>query len=186
MILIRIGAFALIAISISGCATLPPASRFVEPTNSEACSTKAYGALESWLGSWRATDVATGVDAGRATITSELGGCLIFERWLGLDARGTPYNGIGEHRYDRKIGKWVQTWVDDRGEGQRMEGDTQPQGGVTYEWRLNSDGSDVMNRQYITPLADGRYSNRGARSIDNGVTWQQTFSLVYDRVSHAR
>ncbi|MEZ5498118.1 MAG: hypothetical protein R3E77_01675 [Steroidobacteraceae bacterium] len=168
--------------SLAARASTPGAvNLFPSPTKSPSCSDAGYSALDGWLGEWRATDVASGTDAGRATISRDLGGCVILERWNGLGADGKPYDGFGIHRFEPASGHWIQNWFGDQADAMVAEGSEQ-NGGVVYERQFERDGVVIVIRQHIEPLADGRFSNRGERSTDGGTTWQTTFNLVYDRL----
>jgi len=158
---------------------------FPSPAISPACTDQAFHALDGWIGDWKADDVATGTDAGRTTISAELGGCVILERWNGLGGDGKPYDGFGVHRYDAEKKGWNQTWFGDKADASATEGKAMD-GGVVYERRFETPDGQMIARQIIAPLPEGRFSNRGERSTDGGKTWEKTFSLTYTKIEPAQ
>jgi hypothetical protein len=70
------------------------------------CQDEIYRAFDFWVGEWEVT-APTGQVAGENSITIEENGCLLVERWKGVQgSTGQSYNFV-----DRETGKWRQVWV---------------------------------------------------------------------------
>jgi hypothetical protein len=138
----------------------------------EDCADSRYRALDFWLGSWTVT-TAGGEPAGLSSVVSVLDGCAVLERWE--DVRGE--SGLGLHRFDRALGRWRQTWLDDRGRSMELDGD--PEEGC-MRWS-HEDPSGAIERGEIRKLGEDRLEQKASRSADGGKTWTPLFHLVYHR-----
>jgi hypothetical protein len=138
------------------------------------CADSRHRALDFWLGSWTVT-TASGERAGESSVVSVLDGCAVLERWG--DVRGE--SGLGLHRFDRALGRWRQTWLDDRGRSMELEGD--PEEGC-MRWS-QEDPSGAIERGEIRRLGEDRLEQKASRSVDGGKTWTPLFHLVYHRVN---
>lgn len=70
------------------------------------CTAAPYRAFDFWLGEWEVIE-ADGEPAGRNEVTREQGGCLLVERWHGIQG-GT---GMSMNFYDPEVERWRQVWV---------------------------------------------------------------------------
>ena len=136
------------------------------------CTDPRYRALDFWLGDWIVT-TEQGVQAGRSSVSSILGGCVIFEQWD--DVRGE--SGRGVHRFDAALGHWVQTWVDNRGRSMELSGEI---GDRSINW-LRTEPGGGLERGEVRALSEDRLEQQGQRSVDQGKTWTPLFHLIYSR-----
>lgn len=143
-----------------------------------ACHAAAYRQFDFWLGKWEIEDFATGeaADGGDDIITSELGGCAVFENYAGGGFRGRSMN-----TFDPSTRKWNQHWSDNSSlvldlvggfAGGRMllEGD-----------RPTITGGQIHDRIEWTPLAPREVHQFWKFSTDGG-----PYSVQFDGFYHRR
>ncbi|MEO7082889.1 MAG: hypothetical protein ABI442_18595 [Gemmatimonadaceae bacterium] len=136
--------------------------------------------FDFWVGDWDVAPVAgsTGGPPGRNTITLEDDGCIVMEHWSAGPSTGQSFN-----LFDRSVGKWRQTWVDNSG------GQHDYRGGLV-------DGNMVLIGD--TPAPNGALGRIPTRltlfhisrdsvrqfsevSADGGHTWTVSYNLLYVR-----
>jgi hypothetical protein len=137
--------------------------------------------FDFWVGDWdvRPNGAPAGGPSSRNTITLEENGCVVQEHWVGLGgSTGQSFN-----LFDRSIGKWRQTWVDNSG------GQHDYVGGLV-------DGNMVL--EGTTPAANGALGRVPTKltlfhvskdtvrqfsqtSADSGKTWTTAYDLIYVR-----
>src|SRR5689334_430570 len=149
-----------------------------------ACGAAVYRKFDFWVGQWEIEDFAGGeppVDGGDDIITSELGGCAVFENYAGGGFVGRSMNTV-----DPLTGQWHQHWSDNTGlvldlvgaptaTGMLLEGDRPAPGGTVHDriewtplsstevrqlWQFSSNGGPV-NVQF-----DGHYHKRASVVFD--------------------
>ena len=115
-----------------------------------ACSNSNYRAFDFWIGEWNVHG-ADGKLAGTNSITREIGGCVLHERYV--TDRG--YTGESFNVYDAPRGVWHQTWVDSGGLLLVLEGGVQDGTMVLRGQTVGSDGKVTKHRITWAPNADG-------------------------------
>ena len=143
-----------------------------------ACNAPEYRQFDFWAGEWSVKDAGDGSEAGTNSITRILGGCVLLEKWRGVDGmEGTSFN-----IYDRADAAWHQVWVDTRGTRLDLAGGLR-------DGRMILDGKDrkgprggfLRDRITWTPLPDGRVRQHWEQSRDGGATWTTAFDGIYTR-----
>ena len=137
------------------------------------CTSTEASQFDFWLGSWEVR--ANGQVAGHNTITREIGGCVLHERY------STPrgYEGESFNIYDASRGVWHQTWVDNGGLLLTLEG-AFSEGRMVLEGTTQSPNGTA--RQRITwSVIDGGPNVRQLweTSTDDGATWTTAFDGTY-------
>jgi hypothetical protein len=151
-----------------------------------ACRDPSYRQFDFWAGQWEIVDFSSGAaaDGGDDVITSELGGCAVFENYAAAGFRGRSVN-----TFDPSTGKWYQHWVDNSGltldllggfgvGHMVLEGDRPAGGGATSHdridwtalapdqvrqfWQVSNDGGAT----YPTVQFDGLYQRRPSVVFD--------------------
>jgi hypothetical protein len=147
----------------------PEAAEKVQP-----CTSGAYRQFDFWLGSWNVTE--KGKVAGTNRIESILGGCALYENWLG--ANGLRGNSI--NFYDAPRGVWHQTWIDHTGSALTLEGRF-ANGAMRLEGQRPGakPGEIQLHRITWTPLPDGKVRQLWESSTDGGKTWTKAFDGLY-------
>jgi len=133
--------------------------------------------FDFWIGEWDVKS-PTGQPAGKSKIELLLGECVIYENWT--SAAPQNYAGKSFNLYNSGTGKWMQTWVDDKGaviefidgeyKDNKMVFVTQPdnQNQGTRLTFFNLDKNNVRQLFEVTS--------------DAGKTWTTTTDLLYHRV----
>ena len=166
---------------VPACAALLAAlAPFAHGQAVAACQAPEHRRLDFWAGDWDAYDVdAPARVAARVEVASILGGCVLRERYAGVDGlEGESYT-----IYDAARGVWHQTWVTNKGqlleiEG-RFAGDTLTMEGVITA----KDGGKTRIRASWKP-ENGGVRETAQTSSDGGVSWQPLFDMRF--VPHAR
>lgn len=140
-----------------------------------SCALAEHRQFDFWLGEWEVT-APNGQLAGRNSITSELGGCVVHERWAGAGGmRGESFN-----TWDRARKRWHQTWVSSTGNLLVVEGGL-VNGAMQMRGESVSPKGSVLNRITWTPAPDGTVRQLWETSADDGKTWQVAFDGRYRR-----
>jgi hypothetical protein len=147
------------------------ANRFVPAPGD--CNDRNRRAFDFWLGKWSIDGGASGVDA----ITSEVGGCVLFENFSFPGGGGRSMNA-----WDAANQRWVETWTNIFGGVARLSGGIV--GGKMFMWdslRTTPAGVQTIGNLEWTPNADGSVRQIAMRSVDGGLTFTTTFSGLYVR-----
>jgi steroid delta-isomerase-like uncharacterized protein len=141
------------------------------------CDSAEHRQFDFWLGEW---EVATpdGKPAGRNTITRELNGCVLRERWRGAGGM----NGESFNIWDRQSKRWHQTWVSDTGMLLLLDGGVQSNGGMQMRAMSGPPDQRVTNRITWSPAADGGLRQQWEVSADGGRSWKTVFDGRYRRL----
>jgi len=138
------------------------------------CSAAEHRQFDFWLGDWEVKGPA-GKVAGRNSISSIHGGCVLYESWKGIGGvTGTSFNV-----YDAAKKKWRQTWVDSTGGVLDLEGAFTD--GRMVLASTPASKSDAINRITWERLADGRVRQLWETSSDSGTTWKVAFDGYYTK-----
>jgi hypothetical protein len=139
------------------------------------CDAAEHRQFDFWLGEWEVSG-PTGQPAGRNSITRELNGCVLHERWTGAGGmRGESFN-----TWDRTRQRWHQTWVSGTGNLLVIEGGL-VNGAMIMSGDTTSPKGVVRNRITWTPAPDGSVRQLWETSVDGGKTWQGAFDGRYRR-----
>lgn len=133
--------------------------------------------LDFWLGDWTVS-AANGRALGSSTVTTDLSGCLVEERF------STPkgHEAVSFAYFDFYEQRWFRTYIDNRGERLELMGDVgaEPMVLSGEESGPGASGS-VLVRVSLDPAGPDSVSQRFEVSRDGGVTWRQSTELVYQR-----
>ena len=136
-----------------------------------------FRAFDFWIGEWDV--MANGVRVGTNTITRELEGCALYERWTAHPATGSYGHSV--NRYDPSGGKWHQLWVDANGNQTDYEGDVFAEGIRFVGVNVKPDGSRQRNEMTFTRLPDGGVRQLIRTGPMDGGEWTTSFDAVYVR-----
>jgi len=170
---IRIAAWALLAISVAG------AQETDNATPERPCADLRETALfDFWIGTWD-VHMADGRKAGVNVIAKEQGGCVLVERWT--SARGGT--GMSVNYYDPAADEWVQNWIGADGSLIDIRGGLQADGAMLLSGYIQYFGRDgrLPFRGRWTLLEDGRVRQYFEESADDGETWTEWFTGLYTR-----
>lgn len=141
--------------------------------------------FDFWIGDWdvRPTGAAPAGPPARNTVTLENNGCTLVEHWVAPGgSEGQSFN-----LFDRSLGMWRQTWVDNVG-GQHdyrgklvgrdmtFEGDTPAPGGALGR---------IPTRLTFFHISDDSVRQFSQTSADSGKSWTTAYDLMYVRRKEA-
>jgi hypothetical protein len=140
------------------------------------CTAPEYRQFDFWIGEWEVR-TPDGTIAGTNSISRELDGCVLHERWNG--ARGMK--GESFNTWDAARRGWHQTWVDTAGTLLLLDGGLDERGRMVLagEGRAR-DGSPVRHRITWEPAGAG-VRQLWESSSDAGQTWTVVFDGRYAR-----
>jgi hypothetical protein len=138
------------------------------------CAAPERHQFDFWIGNWRVVD-ASGKFQGTNRVTSEYGGCLVQEHWVG--ANGGSGSSFNSYMPGRR--RWQQTWVDSHGLTLRLIGGMHNGSMVLSGDRVDKQGHRVIDRIAWTPLTGGRVRQHWQESADGGARWQDVFDGYY-------
>ena len=139
------------------------------------CDALEYRRLDFWVGKW---DVfyEDGRMAGTSEVQKTLQGRVIMKNGTGIDG----FEGKSFNLYDRVRKRWIQKWVDSRGQLIEFQGawkaDT-----LEYIGRFSSNGQEVLASMAFTPHARGSFKQVWRKSADGGKTWAVEFTGICKR-----
>lgn len=137
--------------------------------------------FDFWVGDWdvRPTGTPAVGPAARNTVTIEDNGCVVMEHWKAPSgSEGQSFN-----IFDRSVGLWRQTWVDNVGgqhdyRGQRVGRDMAFQGDTPAP---NGGPGRVPTKLTFFSLGPDSVRQFSQTSADSGKTWQTAYDLMYVR-----
>jgi len=154
----------------------PTAAQDDAPATAPSCNGPEHRQFDFWIGDW---DVSSnGQPAGRNSIQSVHGGCVLLENWQGAGAGGIT--GSSYNLYDRATGRWHQSWVDSTGNLLLLDGGFEQGSMVLSGSRPGSgDAGPVLHRIRWTPNDDGSVRQLWEASQDQGANWTVLFDGLY-------
>jgi hypothetical protein len=151
-------------------------------TNSEGFYAEApyaravAGDFDFWVGEWNARWEGGN---GSNTVTSELGGSVILERFDGRP--GTTLQGLSVSVFDRERECWRQTWVDSHGGYLDFAGGVGDDGVMELRHvERKDDGSVVPFRMRFTEVERESFVWLWEREEAKGV-WGERWRIQYTR-----
>lgn len=162
--------FTDVAVAQASPATPPP----------PACTAAAHRAFDFWIGEWDAYVSGTENLAGRSSIASTDGGCVITERWT---STRSPYSGRSLNLFDATSGQWLQFWTDSQGEITRFVGGPTATGMqfLAVDEVAPGRAQKQTLRMTFTRNGDGSVRQFGETSTDSGRTWAASYDFHYRR-----
>lgn len=137
--------------------------------------------FDFWLGDWdvRGTGQPATGPAARNTVTLEDNGCVVMEHWT------APSGSVGQsfNIFDRSLGQWRQTWVDNVG-GQHDYRGALKDGNMVYVGDTpapNGKLGRVPTRLTFFHVSKDSVRQFSEISNDSGRTWQTAYDLMYVR-----
>lgn len=144
------------------------------------CASEAHGAFDFWVGEWDVWPNQEGAaKVADSRIEKLFNGCGIRETWLPL--KGSTGGSLTALESD---GVWRQHWVGGGGAIVEFAGGAPNDGEMvlTGYWRnAAGPGTNPMVRMHYTLREDGSVRQHGEQSLDHGLTWSDSFDLIYRR-----
>ena len=125
--------------------------------------------LDFWLGTWEVRDRETGELAGRNTISEELPGNAVVERWEGAGGLS------GVSLFFRDGGEWFQVWATSVGRAKRKVRVAVAEPSVRFEGVVDG----ARDRTTLTPLPDGTVRQVIEVAPVGSEDWRVGFDAIY-------
>ncbi len=134
--------------------------------------------FDFWIGEWDVKST-TGQQAGTSSIQLMLGECVIYENWTSAPPQN--YAGKSFNLVNAATGKWMQTWVDDKGAVIEF---------IDGEYKDNKlvfvtkpDSQNQITRLTFFNIEPNLVRQLFEVTIDDGKSWKTTTDLYYHRIS---
>ena len=137
--------------------------------------------FDFWVGDWdvRPNGAPASTPPSRNRVTLEENGCVVMEHWQGVGgSTGQSFN-----LFDRSVGKWRQTWVDNIG-GQHDYAGSLVNGNMVLEGTTpapNGQLGRVPTRLTFFHVSADTVRQFSQVSSDSGRTWTTSYDLIYVR-----
>jgi hypothetical protein len=137
--------------------------------------------FDFWVGDWdvRPNGAPAGGPSSRNVVTLEENGCVVMEHWTGVGgSTGQSFN-----IFDRSMGKWRQTWVDNGG-GQHDYAGLLTGGNMVLEGTTpaaNGQLGRVPTKLTFFHVSADTVRQFSETSADGGKTWTVAYDLIYVR-----
>jgi tetratricopeptide (TPR) repeat protein len=133
--------------------------------------------FDFWIGEWDVKST-TGQPAGSSSIQLMLGECVIYENWT--SAQPQMYSGKSFNLVNAATGKWMQTWMDDKGVVTEF---------IDGEYKDNKmvfitkpDANNQITRLTFFNMEPNLVRQLFEVTTDDGKTWATTTDLYYNRI----
>jgi hypothetical protein len=140
---------------------------------SASCGTREYHQLDFWIGTWDVFEVDGSHPVAHASISRELDGCAVHERYEQSDG----LHGESFSAYEAGRRQWRQSWYTNHGKGLEMTGTMQADSLVLQG--IDYSGTPQSEVRVTWKPLKGSVQETAVISTDNGKTWKTWFDLVF-------
>lgn len=153
-----------------------PAAIFAQD-QTPPCSAPEFSQFDFWVGEWNLTwnDSLHGTNV----ITKEYGDCVIHEHFNGNP--GAKFTGMSVSTYNKRKGKWQQTWVDDQGGYLDFAGGMVGDSMILSREAAGKDGNKFLQRMVWYNIAENSFDWNWEKSTDEGKNWTVNWKIHYER-----
>lgn len=134
--------------------------------------------FDFWIGEWDVKST-TGQQAGSSSIQLMLGECVIYENWTSAPPQN--YSGKSFNLYNTATGKWMQTWVDDKGAVMEFIDGVYKDNKLVFITK--PDAKNQITRLTFFNMEPNLVRQLFEVTSDNGKSWTTTTDLYYHRIS---
>jgi hypothetical protein len=131
--------------------------------------------LDFWLGTW---DCTWDGGSGRNTVTRELGGHVVVERFEALGDE--PFDGLSVSVADPVTDGWRQTWVDSTGSYWAFAGGRRTDGTFVFGTPDRVDADQLYKRMIFSEITADGFEWRWETSPDRR-EWTVKWAITYRR-----
>ena len=146
------------------------------------CTEPQSKQFDFWVGEWDLTWPGPSpgtTQHGTNSVRHQLDGCVVEENFSGgtdMHLRGRSFSV-----FDRRAGKWKQTWVDNEGGYLDFAGEFQQGQMVLQREATRPDGSKTLQRMIYKNISPNEFDWSWEHSLDGGKTWQVLWPVHYKR-----
>jgi hypothetical protein len=149
-------------------------------------SISAARQFDFWLGEWDLTwpGEQSGLPAGQIgrgtnAITAILDSCVIQENFV--DLAPNSLRGMSFSVYNKRLGKWQQTWVDNQGGYLDFVGEFKDGKMILSRQATTKEGKEIIQRMVWHNIAKDQLDWNWEASEDGGKTWKVNWQIHYTR-----
>ncbi len=147
------------------------------------CAAPEYRQFDFWVGEWELSWPASGTSEGKSgqgtnRIERALGDCVILEHFTG--APGMELRGMSVSTFNRRTGKWQQTWVDNSGGYLDFAGGFKDGQMILVREAVAQDRK-FLQRMVWKNIQPDSLDWSWERSDDGGRTWKVLWPIHYRR-----
>ena len=147
------------------------------------CASPEYRQFDFWVGDWELSWPASETSGrkpgqGANRIERALGDCVIVEHFTGTP--GMELRGMSVSTFNRRTGKWQQTWVDDSGGYLDFTGEFKDGQMILVREAVAQDRKFLQRMVWKNIQPDSLDWSR-ERSDDGGRTWKVLWPIHYRR-----
>ena len=143
------------------------------------CSAPQQEQFNFWVGEWNLTWPGQNAgETGRGTnsIQRILDGCVVQENFSGGESM--HLRGASVSSFDKKSGKWKQTWVDNEGGYLDFVGEFKDGQMIFQREGTRPDGTKVLQRMVWKNITSTEFDWSWEASLDGGKTWQVNWPII--------
>lgn len=142
------------------------------------CEGAEYEAFDFWIGEWEVFPNGGDNQVANSRIEKVSEGCAIRETWMPLSGG----SGTSLSAYEPKDGAWHQLWIGQTpGRVFFAGGPADGKMVLTGYWGKDPTGNPSLVRMTYSIQDDGSVRQHGQASSDHGVSWSDSFDLIYRR-----
>lgn len=134
--------------------------------------------FDFWIGEWNVKSTS-GQPAGSSSIQLMLNECVIYENWTSAPPQN--YAGKSFNLFNSTTGKWMQTWVDDKGAVIEFVDGEYKDNKLVFVTKPNP--QNQITRLTFFNLEPNLVRQLFEVTTDDGKTWATTTDLLYHRIT---
>lgn len=144
------------------------------------CGDPAASQFDFWVGNWKLTWTNQQEEeiTGSNKIQKILGSCVIEENF---DDPSRNFIGKSVSVYSSRLGKWLQTWVDNSGAYLDFVGGMVDDKMILSRSFTNLNNQIIMQRMIFYNIEDNSFDWNWERSLDGGENWELRWKIHYER-----
>ena len=148
---------------------------FAQVEGEKPCSSEEFAQFDFWVGEW---DLSWEGGEGVNRVSTILGGCVVQEEFDGSPS--TPLIGKSVSTFNKQLGKWQQTWVDNNGAYLDFVGGMEG-GRMVLQREAVREGKAFLQRMVFYNISADALDWNWERSVDGGESWQVQWQIHYAR-----
>ena len=159
-------------------------SLHAQTAGANACAAPEFRQFDFWVGewdlSWPPSQASQGKKGnGRNRVEIGFDGCVVIERFDG--APDLPLRGMSVSAYDRRTGKWQQTWVDNSGSYLDFSGSFSSGMMILVRQATSPRDEKFLQRMVWKNITADSLDWSWERSDDEGRTWKVLWPIHYQK-----
>lgn len=175
--------FSLAGVLLLGLASSAQTNASISASQPVPCTEARQKQFDFLVGDWNLTWPGQngGISHGTNHVMQVLGGCAVEENFSAGPTNSL--RGMSVSTFDMRLGKWKQTWVDNKGASVDFIGEFDHGQMTLQREATKSDGTRVFQRMVYKNISANEFDWSWESSQDGGRTWQVLWPIHYKRNS---